>query len=99
MNNVCTSKSSGSVQESLEKEFGRKIKIEPAASLKERIFSSDEEEEIVNSGLEYTMQRSAKAIMNTARKYKLGLDLRTAAYANAIEKIYKTYKTSGFGFS
>lgn len=90
----------GSVQESLERELGRKIKIEPAASLKERIFSDgSEEEEIVNSGLEFTMQRSAKAIMDTARKYKVGLDLRTAAYANAIEKIYNTYKTSGFAFS
>ena len=42
------------------------------------------------------MERSARAIMNTSNKYNLGLDIRTAAYVNAIEKIVKVYLSAGF---
>ena len=44
------------------------------------------------------MERSAKAIMRTSVKYNLGLDIRTAAYVNAIEKICKVYEAAGFTF-
>ncbi|VDM92776.1 unnamed protein product, partial [Litomosoides sigmodontis] len=46
-----------SVQESLSREFGKKIKIEPSEGLKSRI-SHKSEEEIVYSGLEFSMQKS-----------------------------------------
>uniref|UniRef100_A0A2K5P3N1 Glutamate dehydrogenase 1, mitochondrial n=1 Tax=Cercocebus atys TaxID=9531 RepID=A0A2K5P3N1_CERAT len=77
-----------SVQESLEGKFGKHDRISGAS-----------EKDIVHSGLAYTMERSARQIMCTVMKYNLGLDLRTAAYVNAIEKVFKVYNEAGMTFT
>jgi len=80
-----------SVQKSLERKFGRnggKVPITPSEEFEKRIAGASEKD-IVHSGLEYTMERSARNIMRAGMRYNLGLDLRTAAYTTAIEKIFK----------
>ncbi|XP_071808362.1 glutamate dehydrogenase, mitochondrial-like isoform X2 [Asterias amurensis] len=89
-----------SVQESLERKFGKhggRIPILPSEKFADRI-SGASEKDIVHSGLAYTMERSARQIMDTGRKYNLGLDLRSAAYVKSLEKIFYTYSDAGLAF-
>jgi len=90
-----------SVQDSLERRFGRvggRIPVTPSSEFDRRM-SGASEKDIVHSGLDYSMERTARAIMNTAITYNLGLDLRTAAYINSISKIFKTYRDAGLTFN
>ncbi|XP_063969353.1 glutamate dehydrogenase, mitochondrial-like isoform X1 [Lytechinus pictus] len=90
-----------SVQESLERKFGRHgsgIPITPSDQYKDRIAGASEKD-IVHSGLSYTMERSARQIMRAAMTYNLGLDIRTAAYVSSIEKIFTTHYQAGLSFT
>jgi len=89
-----------SVQESLERRFGRvggRIAVTPSEEFNRRMCGASEKD-IVHSGLDYTMERTAYNIMNTANDLGLGLDLRSAAYVNSICKIFNTYRDSGLTY-
>jgi len=89
-----------SVQNSLEKRFGRvggPIPVTPSEEFNLRM-SGASEKDIVHSGLDYSMERTARGIMDTTIKMNLGLDLRTAAYVNSISKIFTTYRDAGLSF-
>jgi len=89
-----------SVQDSLERRFGRvggKIAVTPSEEFNRRM-SGASEKDIVHSGLDYSMERTAHSIMTTAMEMNLGLDLRTAAYINSITKIFDTYRDSGLTY-
>jgi len=87
-----------SVQQSLENHFQSKIPVSPSPSFMKQIKGASEKD-IVHSGLSYTMERSAKQIMETAHEYNLGLDVRAAAYVVAMEKIFNTYHEAGLTFT
>lgn len=87
-----------SVQQSLQKKFNDDIPITASPDFQDKIKGASEKD-IVHSGLAFTMERSAKRIMNTAQAYNLGLDVRSAAYVVALEKIYNTYSEAGLTFS
>uniref|UniRef100_A0A2K6R6U9 Uncharacterized protein n=1 Tax=Rhinopithecus roxellana TaxID=61622 RepID=A0A2K6R6U9_RHIRO len=83
-----------SVQESLERKFGKHrgtVPIVPTAEFQDRISVSV----IIFTAFSLSFQQ----IMRTAMKYNLGLDLRTAAYVNAIEKVFKVYNEAGVTFT
>merc|ERR1712079_296367 len=90
-----------SVQDSLERRFGRvggAIPVTPSREFNDRM-SGASEKDIVHSGLDYSMERTATNMMNTAIKMDLGLDIRTAAYINSITKIFQTYMAAGLTFN
>ncbi len=90
-----------SVQDSLERRFGKvggAIPITPSTDFQAKMAGASEKD-IVHSGLDYSMERTAKSIMDTAMSYDLGLDLRTAAYINSVSKIFKTYRDAGLTFN
>merc|ERR1739844_706822 len=90
-----------SVQNSLEKRFGKvggPIPVTPSEEFLTKMAGASEKD-IVHSGLDYSMERTAKGIMHTAIKMNLGIDLRTAAYVNSISKIFTTYRSAGLTYN
>jgi len=70
--------------------------IRPTSKLEKRL-KGVTEKDIVHSSLNYWMKDSANEIIARLEEYDLGLDLRTAAYILAIERVYYT-KLDDFGF-
>jgi len=88
-----------SVEQSLEKHFGTApgaIPINPSPEFESKIRGVSEKD-IVHSGLAFTMDRSATKIKTCAQQYDLGLDIRTAAYVVALEKVYESFNMAGLG--
>lgn len=85
-----------SVQKSLEKMFGKggSIPIRASDEFAKRMGGASEQD-IVESGLAQTMETASKQVNFIAQKYNLGIDLRTAAYANAVSKIFHHYTLAG----
>ncbi|ESN91383.1 hypothetical protein HELRODRAFT_70241, partial [Helobdella robusta] len=90
-----------SVQQSLEKTFGKTggtISITPSESFLKRMGGASEKD-IVHSGLAQTMENSAVQIMQKAKEFDLGLDIRTAAYISSVSKIFHCYDEAGLTFT
>ena len=87
-----------SVQKSMEASFpGETIAIKATPSFL-KLITERSEKDIVNSGIEHSMQKSAQQIIETAQTYRLGLDLRAATYVIGLEKIFNSCKQSGSMF-
>lgn len=74
-----------SVQESLERRFGRvggRIPVTPSESFQKRI-SGASEKDIVHSGLDYTMERSARVIVVRLFDVNIGSVGKSAARLSA----------------
>ena len=54
------------------------------------------EEDLVNSGLEETIALAFHQIRETQKRYDSGIDLRSAAFITAIDKIALCYEDLGF---
>ena len=79
-------------------QVGGPIPVTPSEEFQARM-SGASEKDIVHSGLDYSMERTARGIMQTAEQMNLGIDLRTAAYMNSISKIFTTYRAAGLTYN
>jgi glutamate dehydrogenase/leucine dehydrogenase len=86
----------GSVADSMTAHFPDSgIQVGPNSNMMNRMNGASEKD-IVQSGLQYTMERSAKQIISRVHAYDLGLDVRSAAFILACEKVYNTTHQAGF---
>lgn len=63
--------------------------------LRLQIIHGADEQDLVDSGLEETMIDAYNSLRDIANRHKLGMDLRTAAFINAIEKVAISYLDMG----
>jgi glutamate dehydrogenase (NAD(P)+) len=75
----------------IEEYTGKKI----PQDIRDQITHGADEADLVDSGLEETMITAFQQIREIARQHKLGMDLRTAAFINAIEKVAVSYNEMG----
>nr|CDS25323.1 Glutamate dehydrogenase mitochondrial [Hymenolepis microstoma] len=68
--------------------------VTPSSELSHRMDTASELD-IVHSGLEFTIERASRQVMETAERYGLGLDFRLAAYIVAIEKVFHSLRACG----
>ena len=61
----------------------------------DRLVAGAEKEDLVNSGLEETMVVAYEEIRETAKEHGEGVDLRTAAYIRALDKVAADYPQLG----
>ena len=61
----------------------------------ERIATGADEKDLVNSGLEETMVNAYWEIRNIQQRHEDKIDLRTAAFIDAIEKVARSYYELG----
>lgn len=54
------------------------------------------EKQLVHHAMQRTMMKAAGEIVQQAEDYNLGLDMRTAAYIVALEKIFRSFRKAGF---
>lgn len=83
-------KSTGQIIAALESTTGKKL----SDPQRQMLMRGPDEEDLVNSGLEDTMINAYHEIRDIA-KGKAGLDLRTAAFISAINKIARSYMELG----
>lgn len=75
--------------------FGGKVEIVPSETMKNRM-SGASEKDIVQSGLQHTMEKAGREIAAISKEHDLGLDLRTAAYILAAKRVYNSTQQAGF---
>ena len=66
------------------------LSITPNDEMRARMGGASEKD-IVQSALQFTMERSAREITKRVHSYDLGLDVRKAAFILAAEKVYTNY--------
>jgi glutamate dehydrogenase (NAD(P)+) len=93
----------GRMQKRFEEESNRRL-LRAAEQLAGQRFSADQleaaargasEDDLVNSGLEETMVAAYRAMRETKLRYGPAVDLRTAAFIGAIDKIAAAYEELG----
>jgi len=86
-------------EENLNRQILSTIEQLTGKTIDRRVFEKNhlgaDEEDLVNSGLEETMISAYQEVLETQRRQKEKVDLRTAAFICAINKVARAYEESG----